>query len=193
MTNSIDTVRSLFPEITSRLTDEAGPGKQTLQQRLAKEIKGVQWTAKLSELVPLIAELLNIPLPSVLVAFWKKSEELNSALAESREAPGKPVSLWLADHTIQSEFKPAIEIEIGGVPATAATTIEFTIDLTFTLKGIVLEVCDGRIAKIIAGTIEVGGELRYKELVLAKVSDELSKPFPLLTSIAFEAQSPSRA
>src|SRR5687768_9178221 len=60
---------------------------EAVQKRIKEEVKDVKFPAALSDLGPKICELFNVPLPNILVASWKKVDDLRARLEKSRSAP----------------------------------------------------------------------------------------------------------
>jgi hypothetical protein len=87
MTDATPTLRTLFevpPEDDPRrLPDSWKP----FRAKLEEEVKGIKWTASMPDLTTKIAELLDIPVPALLMSTWRKAGELKAKLAESKAAP----------------------------------------------------------------------------------------------------------
>jgi hypothetical protein len=152
------------------LPDPAAPAEpssrwQELQGQLGREIKTIKWPAAMPDLATKIGELFNVPLPDILVASWKKAGALQGLLEESTKNPEKVLFLELAEHTVRSEYHPYIEIRIAGMPL--PKKIEFTVQLSAGLKGIVLRIKGGAIAEIQTGNCEFEGKVQYADLTIA--------------------------
>ena len=131
---------------------------EAVQKRIKEEVKDVKFPAALSDLGPKICELFNVPLPNVLVASWKKVDDLRARLEKSRSAPDKVEYLELAQHTINCDQKPYLEMRLKDVPL---KKIQFAVKLVFTLKGFVLKIQGGAIQEIQTGACEVKGTISY--------------------------------
>ena len=136
---------------------------EAVQKRIKEEVKDVKFPAKLSDLGPKISELFNVPLPNVLVTSWKKVDDLRARLEKSRGAPDKVDYLELAEHTINCEQKPYLEMRLKDVPL---KKIQFVVKLVFTLKGFVLKIQGGAIQEIQTGACEVKGTISYAGQVI---------------------------
>ena len=128
-------------------------------------MKDVKLPAALHDLAPKICELFNVPLPNVLVTSWKKADDLRARLEKSRSSPDEVMYLELAQHTINSEHKPHLEMRIKDLPV---KKIEFTVKLVFTLKGFVLKIQGGGIQEIQTGACEVKGTIAYAGQTIAE-------------------------
>ena len=136
---------------------------ETVQKRIKEEAKDVKFPAALNDLGPKICELFNVPLPNVLVTSWKKVDELRARLEKSRNAPDKVEYLELAQHTINCNQKPYLEMRLKDMPV---KKIEFAVKLVFTLKGFVLKIQGGAIQEIQTGACEVKGTISYAGQVI---------------------------
>ena len=136
---------------------------EAVQKRIKEEVKDVKFPAALSDLGPKICELFNVPLPNVLVTSWKKVDDLRARLEKSRNAPDKVEYLELAQHTINCDQKPYLEMRLKDVPL---KKIQFAVKLVFTLKGFVLKIQGGAIQEIQTGACEVKGTISYAGQVI---------------------------
>ena len=163
--------------------DESDPEPdrwEAVQKRIKEEVKEVKFPAAFSDLGPKICELFNVPLPNVLVTSWKKVDDLRVRLERSRSAPDKVEYLELAQHTINCDQKPYLEMRLKDMPV---KKIQFNVKLVFTLKGFVLKIQGGAIQEIQTGACEVKGTISYagqvivdKKLAPIKLPGTLSVP-----------------
>ena len=138
---------------------------QVVEERIKKEVKDVKFPAALHDLGPKICELFNVPLPDVMVTSWKKVGGLQELLEKSRNAPDEIMYLELAQHSINSQHKPHLEMRIKDLPV---KKIEFLVNLVFNLKGFVLKVKAGAIQEIQTGACEVKGTISYAGQVIVE-------------------------
>lgn len=174
---SSPTLGSLFsvPEHhdSDQLSGPSGGQWKALHDKLAREVKSVK-KASLPELAPKIAELFDIPIPDVLVSSWKKATEVQAVLYKSKASPEETFFTGLAEHTIDSEHHPYIEITIKGQPI---RKIEFIVRLFLKLNGFVLKIQKGDIKEIQTGTLEAGGTVDYEGVRIAeKKFEKISLP-----------------
>lgn len=139
----------------------AGTWKE-LHDKLSVELKDLKWVA-MPNLAERIGELLDIQIPDLLLASWKKCDELQAALEESRKSPQSTTYVGLADHTITSEHSPYIEVRIGKAPP---RKIHFKLKLVFKLKACELKIQKGLITQARPGACELEGSLSQGLLVL---------------------------
>jgi hypothetical protein len=136
-----------------------------LTARVKEEIKGVNWQAGLPELTQKIGELFDIEIPDILLAAWKKLDVLRKYLDSSQYTPEEVIYAELAEHTITAELHPYLQIEVKRIPV---KRIEFTINLSIGVKGMVLRIQNRRIKEIRSGSCEIKGKVEYQDLVLAE-------------------------
>src|SRR5580765_2714294 len=96
-TNSPATVRALFDHLDPGSPNLELARDTSLPEALKKQAGAVEWTATASQLVPKVAELLDIRISRLLVAFWQKADEVDRALRESRQSPDRDIYVSLYD------------------------------------------------------------------------------------------------
>jgi hypothetical protein len=194
---SVPTLRQIFslPE----KDDEQGDDRwKTFQENVSKEVKGVKWISSMPDLAPKVCELLDIKIPNVLVTAWKKVEDIQKVIEESKKTPDKTVYIELAEHTIDYQSKPSIDVKIKKA---TVKKLELPIQLGFKLRGFVLKIQNGRIREMQTGNCEAKGTIKYGSLTIAeKKLEPIKLPFsiqipdeiPFLTS-AEEDETPVKA
>jgi hypothetical protein len=183
------TVREIFA-LPEKDTDPRSAEWKTFQERISKEVKGVKWTAAMPDLAEKVCELLDIKIPNILVAAWKKAKELQAALEKSKGAPEEVTYLQLAEHTVNSDHKPSINVQLKGA---TVKKIELPVQLAFNLKGFVLKIQNGGILEMQTGHCEAKGTIKYGTLVIAEKKLEpikLPLTIPIPASIGFPIANP---
>jgi hypothetical protein len=180
MSKSSITVRDVF-ELPKPGAEET-EGWKKFGERVSEEVKGIK-SAALSDVAEKVAELFEIPIPDVFLASWKKASGIQALLEESRNAPETVMNTELGEHTINSLHRPHIEIRIQNK---TVRKIEFTLKMSFYLKGFVLKIKDGAIRGMQTGLCEVKGKLEYKDLVIA---EKKLAPITLPGAFSFENSS----
>ena len=181
---SVPTLRQVF-SLPEKETDPSDDGWKSFQERVSKEVKGVKWIASMPDLAPKVCELLDIKIPDVLVTAWKKVRDLQRVLEESKKTPDKIVYLELAEHTIDYQTKPSIDVKIKSA---TVKKLELPIQLGFKLRGFVLKIQNGGIREMQTGNCEAKGTIKYGTLTVAEKKLEIIKlPFSIAIpdSIAF--------
>jgi len=164
-TESPVTMREVFDLPKQGETDSQPDRWDLVEKQIKKEVKDVKFPAALHDLGPKICELFDVPLPNILVTSWKKVGGLQALLEKSRNAPEEVMYLELADHAINSEHKPHLEMRIKDLPV---KKIEFVVKLVFNLKAFVVKVQNGAIQEIQTGACEVKGTISYAGQVIAE-------------------------
>jgi hypothetical protein len=159
------TIGQVFDLPKEGKTDPQPDRWKVVEERVKKEVKDVKFPAALHDLGPKICELFNVPLPDVMVTSWKKVGGLQALLEKSRNSPDEVMYLELAQHAINSEHKPHLEMRIKDLPV---KKIEFLVKLAFNLKGFVLKVKAGAIQEIQTGACEVKGTISYAGNVIVE-------------------------
>jgi len=172
--DSVPTVAQLFA-LSEKGAGELDDRWRLFQLRLIQETRGIKWTAAMPDLAPRICELLDIRIPDVLVGAWKKAKEVHTQLEESKKTPEKIVYLELAQHTIDYQSKPFIDVRIKSA---TVKKIEIAVQLGFNLKGFVLKIQNGGIKEIQTGHCEAKGTIKYGNLTIAeKKLEPIKLPF----------------
>src|SRR6267378_901701 len=173
------TLRQIF-ELPEKDTDPSDDCWQAFQEKVGKEVKGIKWMATVPDLAPKICELLDIKIPDVLAAAWKKVADIQAVLEKSKKTPDETFYLELAQHTINSEHKPSINVKIKGA---TVKKIELVIQLGFNLKGFLLKVQNGAITEVQTGQCEAKGTIKYGGLTIAeKKLEPIKLPFSIAMS-----------
>lgn len=136
-----------------------------IKDALQRQTEGHDWSVVPSQLHSHIGELLDIRLQDILVRAWKENKLLDKFLNPQAYDPDEALLLSLKKHTISSQHKPHIDVAFNGE---AIGRIDFDIDLSFTLEGIILKIQAGRIHEIRAGNVQGRGTLSMGKLTLLK-------------------------
>jgi hypothetical protein len=122
------------------------PGETTLAELADKTPGGTEaLKAAVSEAME---EIFGAPLADMLQTSWGKVEGLSKALATSRKDPKTVVPFPLLDHTVNTVHTPTIEVHFG---RKRLAELPLEIELNLVLKGVALDLQDGRIAGIRSG------------------------------------------
>jgi hypothetical protein len=158
------TLRNVFALPEAGAPERPSAGWKTFQDKLTEEVKGIK-IAAMPDVAAKVGELLDIPIPDIFLASWEKANVLRALLDESRKEPETAMQLELAEHTINSQHHPSIEVRIQNTPV---KKIEFTVRLAFKLKGFVLKIQNGAIKEMKTGACEVKGTIEYQGLIIAE-------------------------
>jgi hypothetical protein len=107
---------------------------------------------------------LEIDLGGLALSAWARYRELVAAAERTRDAPGRPEDVVLAEHQITWTQHPAVEVIIDGAPV---TTLQFDVAVSLTMRGVVAVVHAGMLAGLRFGDVLAGARLSIWERELA--------------------------
>ena len=178
---TVPSLRQIFELPEKGDADPSDDRWKAVRERISQEVKGIKWTAAMPDLIPKICDLLEIKVDDVLLAAWKKAHEIQTVIEKSKQTPEETTYVELAEHTINSEHKPSIDVKLKGVKL---KTIELLVQLGFKLKGFVLKIKNGRIIELQAGHCEVKGTVKFSGLTIAeKKLEPIKLPFSIPIAI----------
>lgn len=131
----------------------------------AADVRMLKWPVFSSAVSRHIGELLDVGIPDVLANAWNKSAAVHEHLEKSRQSPGESFLLPLAEHTIESEHTPSIEVLKNGKPV---AKLAFTARVVLTVEGAVLRIQNGDIREIQTGQVKGSGTLKCGGAVLVE-------------------------
>lgn len=99
-------------------------------------------------LAAVLDEVFEVPLATVLDTSWKKAVALQDGLEATRADPDKVVVVPLMDHKVTSRHKPHVDVVYGGK---SLHRLVFDLDLILDLKGVQLQLRNGRICGLTSG------------------------------------------
>lgn len=178
---TVPTLRQIFALPEKGEADPADDRWKAVEERISQEVQGIKWTAAMPDLVPKICDLLEIKVDGVLLSAWKKAGEIQAVIEKSKQTPEETTYVELAEHTINSEHKPSIDVKLRGAKL---KTIALLVQLGFKLKGFVLKIKNGGIIELQTGDCEVKGTLKFSGLTIAeKKLEPIKLPFSIPISM----------
>jgi hypothetical protein len=141
--------------------EQMAPVQEALRNQAGKHA----WPAVSSELYGQFGKLLDISLGDILVRAWNKTKLLDRFLNPEKYDPNESILLSLKEHTITSQHHPHLDVTLNGKEI---GRIDFRIDLTLILEGIILKIQAGRICEIRSGHVKGRGAVSSGELVILK-------------------------
>lgn len=154
----------------SKLNTLASSGKiEAVKSSLSEKGPKAIWTLLWPKIVKICPRLLDIKLKDILMSGWKKYELVEGYMKEGQARPEVTYSVPLVNHTIVSEHHPKIEISYKQADL---GTINFTILLKLELSGLILNIREGKIDGVNAGTCRCSGTLAMEDVVLFEDSSE---------------------
>ena len=142
------TVRALTPGV---------PGLAAVEREVANAMDG----------------LLSLNLVDLAAAGWKKYDALRQAAKRTRDAPKTEEVVAMATHKIDSTHHPSVELYIDGK---SISTVEMTLQITFTMAGVLAVVKQARLTAIKSGTCTVAGSLTVAGIEAAKKQRKFDLP-----------------
>jgi hypothetical protein len=155
---------------------------------LSKEIKqlpDVAWSAFSEEIEFALGKALDINLLDVVAEGWSKLKQLRDYCGRKLDDENKPFSVALAQHDVVSSHQPGIDVLLG---EKVIAQIVVEVELSLTLKGIVLSVRDDHIIAVASGKFTGAGSVKYRGATLIEKSTKeydipgkwiFERPFPL--------------
>lgn len=126
---------------------------------MARAVGGLQWQA----LYERSFDVLDINVVDVLVAGWKKQSEVRELLHATAADPTRTALVHLAEHTLESTHKPAIEVRSSG---TVVARLSFTIAAAFEVEGVELVLRRGRVEEVRPGRVTARGTVKLESAVI---------------------------
>jgi hypothetical protein len=165
------TLKELFsdggpgPVIIPREEIEAAAPVARMKEVLREKVPALRWRTTRAEILEKLDALLDVDLATVMARAWKKYTEL-LRYADPEKCPADRVYLVpLAEHVIRSEHRPSLEILLNGEKV---GEIEFRLEVSLALKGIILKIQGGRIKAVHTGECRWTGTVRCEDLILAE-------------------------
>lgn len=178
MNNTQITLNNFFPlkELSQDQLSkiESGRGISTLKEKISRDVTGIKWPVALNEITRKVEDLLDISVIDIFLTAWNKYRILLKYTDKKKYSSNETFFIPLAEHTIKSEHKPYIEILINDK---SVGKIDFNINISLTLKGIILKIRDGRIQEIQTGSCKGKGTIKCEDFVIMeKETESISLP-----------------
>ena len=127
-----------------------------------------------SAIKPALDVILEVGLGDVLQVSWRKLSALKNAIETTLKEQGRVELVPLLDHKITSVHQPHIDLNYG---QQSLGQIKFDITLSLLLKGVLLEIREGRIDGLKAGICGGDGILAFAgKPLLRHTTAELALP-----------------
>ena len=176
MSNTNLSMKDMFGKMPE--TQSAALERAELVAALKKELSAkstlIQWSVVRGILFDKTVAMLDIPLVSFLAPAWKKYREIMEFADARKYPPDETELVSLAEHTIAIKHHPYLKVTYRGKPLPNAK-LTFTLQAELTLRGVILNIRDGRIVVIQAGSVSGSGELLFEDRSIIK------KEFPTCT------------
>jgi hypothetical protein len=167
------TVASVFDDLkpNSAIVELANDAAVTKE---AKTHLGIEWKATSSSLIQEIAKLLDLSLPTLLVRFWQKTDEVAAVIEKSRKSPDETIDLSLFDSKTEASFDPYIEVRLNGIEPGKKIPVKVALPMAF--KAVVLTIKNGSIVDAAGGRCEIDGSITLGSVTVAKLRKPVIVP-----------------
>lgn len=168
MSDQVITLSELFNLRNNSPSAPTAPWHEQLGQRLDEELKGIKWPTALPDISEKLAELLDLPLPTLFFEIWKKNTELQTALKETAGQPDAlPRTITFGEHTIESSFEPSIQIRLWKV-VPLPKELKFPVCVEANFKTLKLQVKNGALTRIDSSECEITGSVSLGKTRIAE-------------------------
>ena len=148
---------------------ESTPELSSLKALLLMKFSAAQWASLLPVLAGKVKELLQVPLTGILARAWKDLNDVRKAMETTRQSAERTEVVTLADHTIESEHKPYLDLYENGKQIGRIT---FSLSLEIELHAVMLEIEKGAVRKVGSGDVRMKGTLKVGEFTLLEKAFE---------------------
>jgi hypothetical protein len=138
-----------------------------LRERIPKGVPPGYWPAVLAQIQRKVTEVLDVPISSVIGGAWRKYAPLLKYCDKGRYPADMTSVVPLANHTINTSFKPFIEIFAN---EQSVGTINFQVALSIILEGANLSIQDGKFKTLELARGRVNGKLSCEGAVLVDLT-----------------------
>jgi hypothetical protein len=123
-------------------------------------------------IVKQLSELLKMDVYAILLCAWNKYGEILK-YSDSKKYPHEETFVVpLAEHTVISEHEPSLQLTLNKMPL---GEIELDVRLALHLKGVLLNIKEGRIMAVTLGSCKGEGSVKYDDICLFERTSETFK------------------
>jgi hypothetical protein len=160
------TVAALLGEADAHWMERALSAAHVGRRALAGigQVAAATYPALEERIAEVVRAALQIDLGQLALGAWSRYRELVEAADRTRDAPGAPEDVVLAEHEITWTQQPAVEVIVDG---TLITTLRFELSVSLTMRGVVAVVDAGTLVGLRVGDVLTGAKLSLWEQELA--------------------------
>lgn len=148
-----------------------------IKDKTVAKINLIQWPKLYNEILKKFAEALEIEIIDIIAGAWIKSNIFQKYKQVEDAQPDETVLIPVAEHSVNSKHSPYLEILLN---EKSMAKINFEINLSIKLKGIILKIRNKKLKEIHTGECAVKVELNCENI---KILDVESKSIKLLEII----------
>ena len=142
---------------------EATEEIQQLRRDIKKQVPGSNWTLIRLELLIELEKLLDIKFQPILIESWKTHQDVSREIAAQEQSDDDVRAIVnLEEHEIRSSHSPSLNITIGE----SIYPMRTFIGITLQLSDVSLLIQQGKITKILSGTVKGKGFMQYQNATL---------------------------
>ena len=123
----------------------------------------VPWPALRQTLLERLAEQLDIPCSGLLLAAWKKHEELREFADAAKHPLGEVNRVNLIDHEVEYDYPVTLDVSLGSL---RFSPVQLHLHVKLELEGVKLTIRDAKIIAVTPGSCRATAELTMSEAVL---------------------------
>ena len=127
------------------------------------DLPRIDWRQIASGVSDKVEEMFEIRLSDVLAGAWRDYRELRECADPAKHSADEIISLPLVDHSIETTFRPYLEVVIGNRPP---MRVGFEITIELELHGVTLKIEDAIIRSIYIGTCRAAGSVKCEGVAL---------------------------
>ena len=152
--------------VADALRDEIQNVRAKVLDQVTKEIKkstihvAVPNASIETALEQAVDEALSVDVIDVLAGGWKRWDDLQKTVVESRK-DDKPYVIELVDHSIDVDYEPSIEVMMNVLPV---TKLDLKFGLSFSLSGFTLTLKRGSVIAVETGTLSSTAKFGTKSM-----------------------------
>jgi hypothetical protein len=161
------TVGSMFDDLKPGSANVELAHEAAVTKEAKTHLGGIEWKATSSSLIPEVAKLLDVPLSTVFVRFWQKTDEVAAAIEKSLRSPDARIDVSLFDSKTEASFDPYIEVRLNGIAPGKKIPVKVALPMTF--KAVVLTIKNGSIVDADGGRCEIEGSIKLGSVTIAKL------------------------
>lgn len=150
------------PQWLERALGAAHVGHSTLAS--IGQLAAATYPALEGRVAEVLRGALQIDVGELAVAAWGRYRELVETAERTRDAPGEPEDVVLAEHLITWTQQPAVEVILDGK---TFTTLQFDLSVSLTMRSVVAVIGAGMLIGLRAGDVLAGARLSIWERELA--------------------------
>lgn len=121
----------------------------------------LHWHAAAEEVARRIRELLDVPMPRVLMHGWQLRKDMRAYCDRDKYPPDTTATVTLSKHSVSWSQRPKVRLRVNGAPI--GSPLEFELEATVTLELCTISICSGRVIGLDTGKFTVEGSVSLED------------------------------